>query len=280
MSSKVWIDGKLLDKNDARISVFDHGLLFGDGVWEGMRIFGGRVFKLREHLDRLRASAAAVGLALPLSADELASAVETTVKANARTEGYVRLTVTRGAGTLGLDPRKCDPSFIIVAEDVVPYPREVYDAGLDVVLSEVRLPDPRSVPPGVRTLNSLPHVLAKLGALRAGCLEALMMDSDDWIVGGSETDLALVRDGELWFAPGGVIHNAIADLARSVGPTSTGSRIHRDLVDQAYEVFLTSAEAEVIAVRSVDGRPVGSGREGPVTRKLRELYREATRRPG
>jgi branched-chain amino acid aminotransferase len=222
-----------------------------------------------------------LSLTIPLTNEELASAVAATLQANHRSYGYVRVVVTRGPGTLGLDPRKCEPSVIVIAEDVVPYPREVYDAGLDVVLSAVRCPEPRSLPPGTRTLNSLPHVLAKRDALRAGCLEALMMDPDDWIVGGSETDLALVKDGEVRFAPGGVIHDIIADLARSVGPTSTGRWICWDLVNQADEVFLTSAAAEVIAVRSIDGKPVGSGREGPITHRLRDLYREAVRRaPG
>ena len=287
MASKVWIDGKLVDKNDARVSVFDHGLLFGDGVWEGMRIYSGRVFKLREHLDRLRASAEAIRLSLPHSADELAAAVEATVSANNRTEGYVRLTVTRGPGTLGLDPRKCEPMVIVIAEDVVPYPREVYDAGLEVSTFFTVHSHTLSTPgPQVKGLSYLHRVLATAHALGSGCLDAILLDHTVSAVGTTDGNLFVVRGGGLRTHPvqagafPGITRGVVLELARGAGiPAVEGPTAGPDLLT-ADELFLTGTAAEVIGIVKIDGQAVGSGREGSITRRMRELYREAVRRPG
>ena len=176
MPSQVWIDGKLVDKNDAKISVFDHGLLFGDGVWEGMRAYDGRVFKLREHLDRLYRSAELLSLTIPVTSDELGSAVTATLQANHRSHGYVRVLVTRGPGTLGLDPRKCEPQVIVIVDDIALYPKELYENGLEVITSSFTRNHPNAINPRIKSLNYLNNILAKIEAIRAGCLEAIMLN--------------------------------------------------------------------------------------------------------
>jgi branched-chain amino acid aminotransferase len=280
MSSKVWIDGNLLDKTDAKVSVFDHGLLFGDGVWEGMRIYGGRVFKLREHLDHLRASAGAIGLSLPLSSDELASAVEATVRANDRTEGYVRLTATRGVGTLGLDPRKCDPSVIVVAEDVVPYPRELADHGLNVIAVEWPRPEVFAT-----HLSRAGLVQVKSFALEAGCLEALLFDPDGRLMGATEAAALVVSAGVVTTPPDDetlsdpVFRRAVLELADRAGIPTAEATLHRGDVWEAEEVFLAGAAGELVAVVKVGDHPIGDGRPGPVTGRLREFFHETVRRP-
>jgi branched-chain amino acid aminotransferase len=271
--SQVWIDGALVDKNDARVSVFDHGLLFGDGVTVGMRAYGGTVFRIAEYLDQLSDSAGQIRLKLTLSRDDFASAIRATLAANNRADGYIRVIVTRGAGTLGLDPRKCEPTVIIIAEEVAPFPRELYAVGVDVITAE------RSRPveiPG--TLSRVANVMAKAKALTAGYLEALMVSDDGLVLGGSETDVAVVTGRTLRMNEGGGgVHRFVAELAAQAGLTVTVGPLPLVELQAADEVFLTSTEAELIGVRSVDGRPVGAGGEGPVTRRLREAFRAATR---
>jgi branched-chain amino acid aminotransferase len=275
MSSKVWIDGKLFDKHDAKVSVFDHGLLFGDGVWEGMRAYDGRVFMLREHLDRLYRSAELLALTIPVASEELAAAVAATLQANSRSNGYVRVVVTRGPGTLGLDPRKCEPAVIVLAEDVVEYPRELYDAGLDVVLVPATRYESSD-----RTLSRAGVVQAKAEALKAGCLDALLYDSGGAVLGGTDGAVFAVTDGRLLTSTSTQIAQSVVVAEAPAAGLSAARALTRDhLVSAPDEVFLASTAAEVIAVRSIDGKPVGTGREGPITHKLRDLYRDAVRRP-
>ncbi len=272
--SVVWLDGELVDKADAKIGVADHGLLFGDGVTADMRAYGGRVFRLAQHLDRLHAAADDIGLSLPVAGSDLASAIDATLKANNRADGFVKLVVTRGAGPLTLDPRKCVPVMFILAEEAAPFPRELYDCGLDVTVQQVTWRSADCYLGGSGRLGP------KRTALANGCLEALVTDKDDSLAGGSETDVAVVAGGVLRFAPGGPTHDAVADLAESLGLA-----VERDAVIPLPEVppagvttlgmdevFLTSAAAQVIGVRSVLGRPVGAGGEGPVTRRLRREF--------
>ncbi|MFO0851221.1 MAG: aminotransferase class IV [Gemmataceae bacterium] len=272
--SQVWIDGALVDKNDAKVSVFDHGLLFGDGVTEGMRAYGGSVFRLAEHLDRLFASADAIALKLTMTRPDFAAAIAATLAANGRADGYVKVVVTRGAGTLGLDPRKCEPQVIVIAEDVVPFPRELYAVGLDLVTTSVRWP----LPHPVGTLSRVAGVLAKREALQAGCLEAVVLDAAGSVVGGAESDLAAVYGNTVRLPNrGGVTQQFVAELAERAGSTVVVGGLNRDDLTAADELFLTSAEAEQIGVRSLDGSKVGGGGEGPITRQLREAFRAATR---
>jgi branched-chain amino acid aminotransferase len=278
MPSRVWIDGKLYDKNDAKVSVFDHGLLFGDGVWEGMRLYAGRAFQLREHLDNLFASAAGIELTIPLTAGELAAAIEQTARANNRVEGYVRVLVTRGAGTLGLDPRKCEPMVVVIAEDIVLYPRDVYRSGLEVVTTE----QPGTDPSGV--LGQVGAVASKTVALRRGCLDALRFDPGAGLIGATEAAAFVVRDGTLRTGPGRLGPDPVArafvlHLASEAGIPVVESPITRSDLAGADEVFVAGTAGELIAVVKVDDRPVGSGQEGPITRRLRELYHAAVRRP-
>lgn len=272
--SQVWIDGALIDKNDAKVSVFDHGLLFGDGVTEGMRVYGGSVFRLAQHLDRLFAAADTTALKLTMTRADFAAAITATLAANGRTDGYIKVVVTRGAGTLGLDPRKCEPQVVVIAEDVVPFPRELYHVGLDVVTASVRWP----LPHPVGTLSRVAGVMAKREALQAGCLEAIVLDAAGSVVGGAESDLAAVY-GSTQRLPnrGGVTQQFVAELAERAGLTVVVSGLTRDDLRMADELFLVSAEAELIGVRSLDGSKVGAGGEGPITRQLREAYRAATR---
>ena len=275
MPSKVWIDGKLVDKNDARISVFDHGLLFGDGVWEGMRAYDGHVFKLRKHIDRLYHTAETLSLKIPLTSAELIDAVVATLKANSRTNGYVRVIVTRGPGTLGLDPRKCEPAVIVIAEDVVEYPRELYDAGLDVVMVAADRYESSD-----RTLSRAGVVQARVEALKAGCLDAILYRPGGTIHGSTDGSVFAVKDGRLTGTALTQVAQAVVIAEATAAGLSVAGELTQDhLLSAPDEIFLVSTAAEVIAVRSIDGKPVGSGKEGPITRKLRELYRTAARRP-
>lgn len=271
--SQVWIDGALIDKNDARVSVFDHGLLFGDGVTLGMRVYGGAVFRLADHLDRLFIAADGIGLKLNLDRDDFAAAIRATLDANGRADGYVKVLVTRGAGTLGLDPRKCEPTVVVIAEDVGPYPRELYAVGLDVITATTRRS--HSI---AGTLSRVANVLAKAEALRAGCLEALMLDADGTVAGGSETDVAAITARTLRTPDGGgVMHRFVAELADQAGLSVTVGPLTVADLRSADELVLTSTEAEVLAVRSLDGGAIGAGGEGPISRQLREAFRAATR---
>lgn len=277
MPAKVWLDGKLLEKNDARVSVYDHALLFGDGVWVGTRIYGGRPFKLTEHLRGMVASANALQLTIPLSPDEIVRAAEETIQANGRTEGYLRVTVTRGAGTLGLDPRKCEPVIAILADDVIPYPRELYDAGLDVITASVR----RSYPVP-HMLSRGTDILAKAEALVAGCLEALVLDPHGEVSGFTDGNVFYVTAGDLCTpaASGDSVTRAfLAELAAEVGLAFREQQpVRRDDLLAADELFSASSAAEIIAIRTLDGSPIAGGTEGPITLRLRTLFRDAVRR--
>ncbi len=265
--SLVWLDGELVDKADAKVGVADHGLLFGDGVTADLRAYGGRVFRLPQHLERLQAAAASVGLTLPVAGDELAAAINATLKANSRTDGFVKVVVTRGAGPITLDPRKCSPVTLILAEEAVPVPRELYADGLDVVTVPVPWAPPADL------LSAGLRAAAKGTALRAGCLEALLVLPDGTVASGSETDVAVVGPVSVKFAPGGVTHDAAAELVNGAERLP----VHRADLATAREVILTSAAAEVVAVRSIDGKPVGDGAEGPVARRLRQEFAAMTR---
>jgi branched-chain amino acid aminotransferase len=286
MPSKVWIDGKLVDKNDAKVSVFDHGLLFGDGVWEGMRAYDGRVFKLREHLGRLSDFAVLTGLTLPYTTDELALAVDDALRVNNRSEGYVRLTVTRGPGTLDMDPRKCAPSVIIMAEDVVPYPRELYATGLEVTTFGTVRNHPLTTPLDyVKTLSSLDRVLDKAEAIKLGYLDAILISHEAEAIGTTEGNLFVVRGEEVRTHPvnrgafPGITRGVILELVREAGLRAVEEpTVHADL-HTADELFLTSTAAEVIGIVKIDRDYIGYGEVGPVTRRLRDLYRTAVRRP-
>jgi branched-chain amino acid aminotransferase len=282
--TKVWINGKLFDKADAKISVFDHGLLYGDGVFEGIRVYGGKVFRLREHVDRLYESARHIALEIPLGREQMTQAVLETVKVNAKHDGYVRLVVTRGAGYLGLDPGKTsDPQVIIIVDDISLYPTEYYDKGLEVITASVIRNHPNALNPRIKSLNYLNNILAKIEAVRAGCQEAIMLNHNGEVAECTGDNIFVVKRGVLrtpHLVAGileGVTRNAVIELAREAKIPVQEMALTRHDVYSADECFLTGTAAEVVPVVRCDGRPIGSGKPGPITRQLRERFHQLAR---
>jgi branched-chain amino acid aminotransferase len=284
MGLRIYINGKLVSEEDAKISVFDHGLLYGDGVFEGIRTYSGRVFRLREHLDRLWDSAKAIWLEIPMTKDEMTRAVEETVAANGIGDGYIRLVVTRGVGTLGLDPNKCSrPQVIIIADKIALYPAEIYERGLEIITASTMRNHPAALSTRIKSLNYLNNILAKIEGLQAGCIEALMLNHKGEVSECTGDNVFLVRGGRLFTPPndacilGGITRDAVIGLARESGIEVHESTLTRHDVYVADECFLTGTAAEVVPVVKVDGRVLGDGRPGPVTRNLIGLFRKLTR---
>ncbi len=287
MSTQVYIAGKLVPKEDAKISVYDHGFLYGDGVFEGIRVYGGRVFLLAEHIQRLYESANAIRLVIPLTPAAMTKAVEETVAANGIKDGYVRLVVSRGAGSLGLDIRKTsDPQVIIIADTITLYPQEIYDKGMALVTASTIRNHPQALSPRIKSLNYLNNILAKIEGTDAGTVEALMLNHKGEVAECTGDNIFIVKNGIVRTPPTdagileGITRAAVLRLARQAGITVQELTMTRHDVYVADECFLTGTAAEVIAVTSLDGRPIGDGKPGPVTRKLLELFRDLTRKGG
>jgi branched-chain amino acid aminotransferase len=284
MTPKVYINGKFYDRADAKISVYDHGLLYGDGVFEGIRIYDGKIFRLREHVDRLFESARHIKLEIPLSREQMVQAIQSTVALNEKKNGYIRPLVTRGAGYLGLDPRRTsDPQVVIIVDDISLYPPELYDHGMELATVSTIRNHPNALNPRIKSLNYLNNILAKIEAVQAGCVEALMLNHKGEVAECSGDNIFVVRQGVLKTPPPeagileGVTRNAVMELARAAKIPVVESALTRHDVYIADECFLTGTAAEVIPVVKCDGRPIGSGKPGPVTRKLREDYQQLTR---
>ena len=282
--SKVYISGKLVDKDQAAVSVFDHGFLYGDGVFEGIRIYNGKVFLLSEHLDRLYESALAIRLEIPMSKADLAAAVNNTVAANGLSEGYVRLVVTRGAGYLGLDPRKtANPQIIIIADTISLYPPETYQQGLKLITASTLRNHPQALSARIKSLNYLNNILAKIEGIDAGCVEALMLNHKGEVAECTGDNIFIVYKGMLKTPPAdagileGVTRNAVIRLAREAKIAVAETTLLRHDVYVADECFLTGTAAEVVPVTSLDGRQIGTGKPGPMTRDLLERFRKLTR---
>lgn len=284
MTPQIYINGKLYDKADAKVSVYDHGLLYGDGVFEGIRVYEGKVFRLREHIDRLYESARAIKLEIPMSREQMIEAVVSTVQANAKRNGYIRLVITRGAGYLGLDPRKTtDPQIIIIVDDISLYPPELYENGMDIVTVATIRNHPNAVNPRIKSLNYLNNILAKVEAIQSGCLEALMLNHKGEVAECTGDNVFLVKRGVLK-TPSleagileGITRNAVIDLARAANIPVQETALTRHDVYTADECFLTGTAAEVIPVVKVDGRPIGTGKPGPMTKQLRERFHQLTK---
>jgi branched-chain amino acid aminotransferase len=277
--SQIWINGTLVDKADARISPFDHGFLYGDGVWEPLRLFSGKPFAAEHHLNILFDAATAVGIDIPLSQSELLAAIDATAKANNRTEGYARVIVTRGPGTIGPDPRKIEPQVIITAEEYQPFPQELYGYGLHAVVSPLAL-DPRNLVHQFRTLNQLHIVHAKRHSLQRGCLESLFLNMNGEIVGATEGFLFVVKDGAVVVAAGQTADAtgfAVAALAGDAGLIVAECGVKLADVLAADEVFIAGTACGVIGVVRVDGTNIGGGSEGPITRAIRQQFERLTR---
>jgi branched-chain amino acid aminotransferase len=284
MSLKVYISGQLYDKADAKISVYDHGLLYGDGVFEGMRSYGGKVFRLAEHLRRLWNSAKAICLEIPMSQDEMALAVTDTLRANRIDDGYVRLVVTRGSGTLGLDPNRCTrPEVIIIADYISLYPQEYYENGLQIITASTVRNHPAALSPRIKSLNYLNNILAKIEGQQAGCVEALMLNHKGDVAECTGDNIFIVRGGELLTPPNdagileGITRGAVLELARGAGISVHEAPLSKHDVYVADECFLTGSAAEIVPVVKVDGRKIGDGKPGPMTRELTRGFRELTR---
>lgn len=281
---KVYIDGQFLDENEAKISVFDHGLLYGDGVFEGIRAYHNRVFKLTEHIERLYWSAKAILLDIPMSRQEMIEATLATCRANDLRDGYIRLVVTRGRGTLGLDPRRCPKaSVIIIAGQINLYPSEYYEKGLTIVTVPTTRNLVNSVNPAIKSLNYLNNILAKIEANNAGVEEAIMLNSEGFVAECTGDNIFLVQKGRLMTPPlsagalYGITRNAVLDCAQELGIASSEPSLTRYDVYNADEMFLTGTAAELIPVVKVDGRVIGTGTPGPLTAKLNARFRELTK---
>lgn len=284
MPQKVYINGRLFDKEDATISVFDHGLLYGDGVFEGIRSYGGKVFLLTEHVDRLWDSAKALMLEIPIGKDEMAKAIQDTVDVNGITDGYIRVLVTRGCGTLGLDPHGCsNPQVIIIADKIALYPNELYEKGLDIITVSTIRNHPAALNPRVKSLNYLNNILAKIEGLQGGCIEALMLNHKGEVAECTGDNLFLVRDGVLLTPPTdagileGITRDAVIGLARDAGFEVREVSLTRHDVFIAEECFLTGTAAEIIPVVKLDSRAIGAGKPGPITRDLMGRFKQLTR---
>jgi len=285
---KIYLDGKMVEKAEAVVSVFDHGLLYGDGVFEGIRTYNGRVFKLDEHLSRLEDSGRAIMLAMPLSREEMKKAVLDTLRVNGLKDAYIRLVVTRGVGDLGLDPRKCHEkgTVIIITDKINLYPEEHYHNGLEVVTVATRRNLPEAVNPKIKSLNYLNNILAKIEANNAGVLEAIMLSADGWVAECTGDNIFIVRKGELITPPthigalDGITRGTVMGLARKFGIPCNEALFTRYDIYNADECFLTGTAAEVIPVSKVDTRPIGTGKPGPITLKLVEAYKGLTRSEG
>ncbi len=284
MTKQVHINGSLVPAEDATVSVFDHGLLYGDGVFEGIRVYGGNVFLLDEHVDRLFESAQAIRLEIPLSKEQVAQAVDETVLANSIDDGYVRLVVTRGAGTLGLDIRKtANPVVIIIADTITLYPPEIYENGMPLVTASTIRNHPGALNPRIKSLNYLNNILAKIEGTDAGFVEALMLNHKGEVAECTGDNIFIIKDGLIQTPPTeagileGLTRNHVIQLARDAGHQVRETAMVRDDIYTAQECFLTGTAAEVIAVVSLDGRTIGNGSPGPITQDLMARFRQLTR---
>ena len=286
MSRKVYVAGKLVPAEQATVSVFDHGLLYGDGIFEGIRVYSSRVFLLKQHIDRLYESALAIRLQIPISPSEMTAAVENTVRENAITDGYVRLVVTRGAGSLGLDIRRTsNPQVIIIADTISLYPPELYTNGLKLITASTIRNHPGALSPRIKSLNYLNNIMAKIEGTDAGTVEALMLNHNGEVSECTGDNIFIVKNGILKTPPTdagileGITRNAVIGLARSAGIEVRESVMVRHDIFTADECFLTGTAAEVIAVISLDGRQIGDGKPGPITKDLLQRFQTLTRSP-
>jgi branched-chain amino acid aminotransferase len=278
-SLQIWIDGQLVDKQNAKISVYDHGLLYGDGVFEGIRVYSGRIFQCQAHLDRLWASAKAIRLEIPISREQFREAIEQTIKANHFSDCYVRAVVTRGVGYLGLSPGKCPkPTVFIIADTIELYPREMYEKGMPIITASVIRNHPNALSPRIKSMNYLNNILAKIEANDAGVPEAIMLNHEGnvaectgdniFIVQKQQVQTPTTADGILE----GITRKVVIDLCKKLGIACVEKTLQRHDLYIADECFLTGSAAEVVPVTKIDGRSVGEGHVGQITRKLMDAF--------
>ncbi len=281
MAPKIYINGKFYSKEDAKISVYDHGLLYGDGVFEGMRTYSGKVFRLAEHIDRLYESARAILLTIPMSKQDLIDAVKKTVELSGLSDSYIRLVVTRGAGSLGLDPnRTSDPQIIIIVDLIALYDRKYYDEGLKIITASTIRNHPAALSPRIKSLNYLNNIMAKIEGLQAGCMEAIMLNHKGEVAECTGDNIFIVKHGHLLTPPTdagileGITRNAILELAKELKIPAREATLTRHDLLVADECFLTGSAAEVIPVVSIDSRPIGLGNVGQTTKLLMSEFKK------
>lgn len=284
MSQQIYINGDYFSREDATVSVYDHGLLYGDGVFEGLRIYSGKVFRLHEHLVRLYESANSIALQIPITLEQLTADVNETVARNGLEDGYIRLVVTRGAGPLGLDPYKCsNPQVIIIVDSITLYPDSFYEEGLELVTASTIRNHPAALSPRVKSLNYLNNIMAKMEGLKAGCMETLMLNHKGEVAECTGDNLFVVRRGRLITPPSdagileGITRGAVLELAQEAGIETAEEPLTRHDIYIAEECFLTGSAAEVVAVVKLDDRTIGSGKPGPITNQLNEAFRRLVR---
>lgn len=283
----VYIDGQFLPHKRAVVSVFDHGFLYGDGVFEGIRSYGGVVFRLTEHLVRLYESAKTIGLEIPLSQKEMEEVVLETIRRNKLHDAYIRLVISRGFGDLGLDPRKCPkPSVVCIASSITLYPQEMYENGLDIIIASTRKNRPDVLSPRVKSLNYLSNIMAKQELIRAGVLEGIMLTVDGYVAEATADNVFMAKKGILFTPPKflgileGVTRNAVIDVAKEASIEVREEVFTAHDLYNADEVFLTGTAAEVIPVVRIDGRSVGDGTPGAMSRQLISAFHELTKWDG
>lgn len=280
MERWIYVNGEFVKKEDAKISVFDHGFLYGDGIFEGIRVYNGNIFKCKEHIDRLYDSAKSILLDIGYTKEEITEKMAEAVRLNGMKDAYIRLVVSRGAGDLGLDPRRCPKStVIIIVEKLSIFPKEQYETGVRIITVPTRRNTPDALNPKIKSLNYLNNVLVKIEANQAGVSEALMLNAQGYVCEGSGDNIFVIKNNVIYTPPSylgaleGITRNAIMELATEAGYTVKEEPFTRHDVYIADEVFLTGTAVEVIAVHEVDGRVIGDGRPGPVTNALLERFR-------
>lgn len=284
---KVFLNGKLVDKADAKVSVFDHGFLYGDGVFEGIRIYEGCIFKLDEHLERLEYSAKAICLNLPWTREQLAQFTVDTCRANNLRNGYIRLVVSRGDGDLGLSPKLCkEPNIVIIADKISLYPQELYDKGMRIVTVPTRRINPAALPPMVKSLNYLNNILGKIEAHNAGVAEAIMLNDQGYVAECTADNVFIVLKGRILTPAGysgalrGITRDVVIGLAREAGIEVVETNLTRYDLFIADECFLTGTGAELIPVVDIDARRIGTGQPGPVTKDILARFKSVVTRQG
>lgn len=287
VQTTIWIDGQYFTRETAKVSVFDHGLLYGDGVFEGIRVYDGKIFRLREHLERLYDSAKAIALTIPMPIEEMVTVTREAVERSHIRDGYLRHVVTRGEGDLGLDPRKCPRASVIIIVDTIKlFPAEKREAGLIVVTASTPIPNREALSPRVKSLNYLAHVMAKLEGINAGADEALMLSPEGEVAEGSGQNIFIVKNGVIRTPPPvagvlkGVTRDAVLTLAREAGVDAREEAFNRYDVYTADEAFFTGTASEVLPIRSLDGREIGTQRPGPITRKLQDAFQQLIAQEG
>lgn len=283
----IYLNGKMVEKEKAVISVFDHGLLYGDGIFEGIRSYGGLIFKLKEHIDRLYRSAEAIQLKIPMTKDEMRKAIVETLKANKLNDSYIRPVVTRGAGDLGLDPRKCKSSTVfIIADKIALYPEKFYRNGLEIVTAKTRRNLITALDPKIKSLNYLNNILAKIDAIKGGTEEAIMLSYNDYVAECTGDNIFMVKGEKLFTPPTdigaleGITRAVVIDLAKSIKVYFEEKKLRLEDFYNADEVFLTGTAAEIIPVTAIDKKRIGTGKPGPVTARLMDEFKKLTKTDG